>query len=98
MNGPYCAGACGSRVSSPGLWCWACWVSVDSSSKTDLSDPICQMPVPESLEAQIIRHAHRLLNEAERADAIETLAHLIQVVQHQSLTNEQTPQQKEQTT
>jgi len=42
----YCAGACGTRVSAPGLWCMTCWVSVDASSKTDLSDPICQLPEP----------------------------------------------------
>ena len=95
---PQCQGGCGKTVTEAGKWCSSCWVSEpDRECLTILeipgfqfgSDPKPTEPVAESIEENILRQAYRLRfgTSAERADALETLAHLINVVQHSNFTN-----------
>lgn len=78
MTALNCMGGCGRRVTHEGKWCASCWFP-------EAAEPVKS---GNQIREEILRAAFvlRFGTQTEQADATETLAHLINVVQHSTLT------------
>lgn len=91
-----CAGRCGTPVRDADTWCFGCWA--DFANSRAESAPVQPEPVKDShqIREEILRNAYILKfgTEVQQIAALETLSHLVTVIQHINHQPNQTPEQK----
>lgn len=90
---PRCIGRCGKVVTSAGMICPSCW-----NEEARKRDPRRPEPVKDSqqirLELVVAAGSLAFGPESGKAAALETLSHLVTVLQHINHQPNQTPEQK----